>query len=596
MNDERFAPECVEAEQRADGTRLFRSTLRLGAFARSVADDLARWAALAPERAFVVEPERGGARRTLAFGAAYERARAVARGLLTRGFDGPLIIATPNGIDHAIAALGALVAGIPYAPLPPPLARDPAREARFAECAARLGASLAFVDDEVAAERLRRALPHLDVVVSPRDLECTRVPSRDDPVDAAASRVTLDSVAKILFTSGSTGVPKGVVTTHRMLASNQAALDTIWPLSGAPPILCDWLPWSHSFGGNKVFGFALHRGGTLYVDDGAPTPQRFARTLELLRDVAPTAYFGVPHSFGLLARALAEDAAFARHFFSQLDLLFAAAAPVPPDLRVALGALWTRAVPRAPAVLTGWGATETAPMATCVHALDASPLTIGVPIPGTEIKLAPLDGRFELRVRGPNVMPGYWRDDAATRASFDEDGFYRTGDAGALVDEARPMRGFAFRGRLVENFKLATGTWVDAHALRSAFVAAAAPLVADAVIVAADDATVGALVYLDVAVARATASGRADDAAALARDPNVREALQRALVACAAARPTPSGHIARAIVVEDEPAFATGERTEKGTIAREVALRLRAADVARLSGPDALRAEPVSRP
>ena len=391
-----------------------------------------------------------------------------------------------------------------------------------------------------------------------------------DPAAAGRAHAAIgpDSVAKILFTSGSTGTPKGVMITHRMLCANQTMVEQVWPEAARAPVLVDWAPWSHVDAGNKNFGLVLRNGGTLYVDAGKPVPEAFATTLRNLREIAPTFYFNVPRGWTLLFAALESDNALARTFFSRVRILLNAGASIPESLRARLDVLARRYAGRDVPVVSAWGLTETAPMATAVWGeRPAARETIGTPVPGVEIKLAPFEDRFELRVRGPSVTPGYWRNAEATAAAFDEDGFFKTGDAGSLLYENDPSRGIVFGGRLAENFKLSSGTWVNAGLLRLDVIEAGAGAIEDVVFAGADRDQLTAIVFVP---------------RALAKDPATRERVRAALALHNARNPGSSTRVARALIAAEMPDGARGEITDKGSVNQRRVVENRANDVARL--------------
>ncbi|HYZ31366.1 MAG TPA: AMP-binding protein, partial [Crenalkalicoccus sp.] len=389
-------------------------------------------------------------------------------------------------------------------------------------------------------------------------------------LDAAIAGVDPDRPAKILFTSGSTGVPKGVPQSHRMMTANQQQILQVWPfLAEDPPVLLDWLPWSHVFGGSHNFNMVLRFGGTLWIDDGRPMPGLFARTLANLREVSPTLRFDVPRGYALLLPALEADAALCRSFFARLRLLFSAAAALPEAQFRRLRALAAAHGPRRVPVVSSWGLTETAPAATTTHWDAAAPGGIGTPLPGVEVKLVPIEGKHEIRVRGPNVFPGYLDDPAADAAAFDEEGFFRTGDAVTWVEEADPRQGLRFDGRLVEDFKLSSGTRINTAELRGRVLSALGPLVRDVVVAGADREEVGLLIF-------PADPAQADDAA-------WREQVRIGLVqANRAAGGGGSRSVARALALAEPPSLDAGEVTDKGSLNMRSILARRAAELARL--------------
>jgi len=568
-----FAPQRVDVETRADGSRVLRASEALRPFARSTNVALAYGAASFAQRPFLVERDRSGdgiAWTTLTYRAAHRQARRIAQGLLDAGAspERPVLIAASNGIAHALVTLAAHEVGVPTIPLARvrPGDETSAQARALRGIVRRLAPCVAYADDPESARTIETTQDGIATVTDLSRLE--RAPT--DAIDACSASIGPATVAKIMLTSGTTGDPKAVLVTHGMIVSNQVAFAQVWPhFDREPPVLVDWLPWSHAFGGNKVFHFALHRGGTIYVDDGAPTERDVARSIENLSVVAPTAYFNVPRGYAMLVDALETDAALRARFFSHLRLAFSAAAALPHTLADRFARVCARETPRNVPLLGGWGLTETAPGATCVHTFDASPRTIGVPLPGVEIKLARADGRDELRVRGPNVTPGYACDEAATHAAFDDEGFFRSGDVATLVDEADPDRGLLFGGRVAENFKLSSGVWVRTAPLRDAILEAA-PFASEVLLLGDDADEVCALIFIE--------PHRKCES-----DIRIRAAQALAVVAQSAGGR--SDRIARALLVFDLPNTAAGEMTQKGSLNRTIARERRARDVARLYAP-----------
>jgi feruloyl-CoA synthase len=398
-------------------------------------------------------------------------------------------------------------------------------------------------------------------------------------VDAARDHVGPDTIAKILFTSGSTGRPKGVINTQRMLTSNQEMMRSVLLfLTDSPPVLCDWLPWNHTAGGNHNFGLVLYNGGTLYIDEGKPTPALFEATVRNLREVACTAHFTVPRFYEMLMPHLRRDAALRETFFRDLKLIFYAAAGLGQRFWDELRELSLEACGEELRIVTGFGSTETAPFALCTGSAEAFAGMVGFPAPGLDLKLAPVGGKLEARVRGPNVTPGYWRDDALTREAFDEEGYLRCGDAMRFVDPDDPTTGLIFDGRLAEDFKLSTGTWLSFGPLRSRILAAAAGYAQDVVITGHDREFAGALLFPNLAMCRELAGMTADTPARdVVTAPPVVRKFQDILAGLAREATGSSTYVARAILLDEPPSLDAREITDKGSLNQKAVLQHRSA-------------------
>ena len=568
----RFAPAAVDVERRRDGSMVLRSPQPLRLYERCVGEWLVKWARQAPGRVFLAE-RQGEAWRKVTYAQTLDAARRIGQALLERGLgaDKPLAILSDNSVDHALLALGAMHAGVPVAPVSPAYSLMSKDFAKLKAIAELLRPGLVWVDD---AKKYGPALAAIGVQATPLAPLLERAPGAQ--LDEAFGRVTPDTVAKILFTSGSTGLPKGVINTQRMLVANQQMMAQVWPfLEDRVQTLVDWLPWNHTFGGNFCFHMMLRNGGTLTVDGGKPAPGLIETTARNLKEVSPTLYFNVPRGFDLLLPFLEKDVELRRAFFRELDVLFYAAAALPQNLWERLEAMAVAERNGELAMLSAWGSTETAPCAASVHFPIERAGVIGLPNPGCELKLVPAAGKLEVRVRGPNVTPGYFRREDLTRAAFDEEGFYRIGDAMKFADPAVPAQGLVFDGRVAEDFKLSTGTWVHVGAVRVKLIAAGNPLIQDAVITGHDRDEVGALVFPSPAAKDLPpAELRAKIAAAL-----------RAL----AAEGGSSMHPTRAVITADPPSIDANEITDKGYINQRAVLARRAALVERLHArqPDA---------
>jgi feruloyl-CoA synthase len=573
----RFAPARVEVEAREGRSRILRSPIPLAPFPRAVGEWLVHWARTSPDRAFLAE-RAGEAWRKVTYAGALDAVRSIGEALLARGLsaDRPVAILSDNSVDHALLALGAMHAGIPASPISPAYSLMSKDHARLKGIFELLQPGLVYARDPAPFAPALEAVGARTTGIE--ELLAERPGAR---IAAAFAAVGPDTVAKILFTSGSTGSPKGVINTHRMLCSNQQSWAQLWPfLEETPPVLCEWLPWNHTFGGNATFNMVLRNGGTMYVDGGKPAPGLVETTVRNLREVSPTLYFNVPRGFDLLLPYLESDAELRRSFFRNLDAVFYAGAALPQNLWARLEALAVAENGGRLSMLSAWGSTETSPMATCVHYPIARAGVIGNPGPGTELKLVPSGTKLEVRVRGPNVTPGYWRRDDLTREAFDEEGFYRIGDAMKFVDADDPAKGLAFDGRVAEDFKLMSGTWVHVGTVRVQLIAACDPLVQDAVITGHDREEMGALVFVNPAAVKT-----------LGLDPaGVRASLAAALVKLDAAATGSSTAPARLLVMDEPPSIDANEITDKGYINQRAVLERRAALVERLhaGGPEVI--------
>ena len=601
-----FAPRAVIADRRADGTTVLRSPTALAPFPRAIGVWLERWGAEAPDRPFLLERGADGSWVGVTWGEALDRVHRLATGLLDLGLSAerPVAILSDNGVQHGLLMLAALHAGIPVAPVSPAyslLSRD------FVKLRRIIGLTspgLVYVSDR---ERFAPALAaiadlHDGPVVSGTgnggiSFDELAREREDRRVRNAFEAVGPDTLAKLLFTSGSTGEPKGVVNTQRMLCSNQVAKAQVWPfLEEEPPVIVDWLPWSHTFGANHNFNLILRNGGTLYIDGGRPLPPLFGQTLANLREIAPTIYFNVPRGYDLLVAALREDEALRRTFFSRLRVIFYAAAALPQHLWEALAELAESTVGAPIPLTSAWGATETAPLATDCHYQADRAGVIGLPVPGTELKLVPDGPKLEVRVRGPNVTPGYWKRPDLTEAAFDPEGFYRVGDAVRFVDPEQPDLGVLFDGRVAEDFKLDTGTWVNTGILRVRAIAALSPVAQDIVVTGHDRSEIGLLVFPNVAGCRGLCPDLPADTALdiVLGNQAVRDRMKAGLKTLREQGEGSASYAGRAAFLAEPPSIDAGELTDKGYINQRAVLTRRVAAVEALyagTDPGVIRLE-----
>lgn len=583
-----FAPE-VELTRQSDGICVMRSVEPLAEYDHRIGSWLDHWAREVPNRLFIVEQTTQG-ERSITYGEAHQAALAYAEGLLQYelGPERPLAILSANCIDYALLKLAALYVGIPIAPIAPAYALQSLDYSKLAHSFRLLTPGLVVVENgELYRNAIEKALDRDVPVAALRNAEAISKAidlaslrgngGQQQEVTMAAAKVCRSTVAKYLFTSGSTGLPKAVINTHGMLCSNAQMKRQLAPvLADEPPVMVDWAPWNHTAGGNSNFHIILHNGGTLYIDPGKPTAALFGASLEVLRRISPTIYFNVPRGFELLVPHLAADREFCKHFFSRIKFLWYAAASMQPATWFELERLAVEAVGERILTVSGLGMTETSPIALFGNVHATGPGVVGIPVAGMELKLVPHDDSFEVRYRGPNVTPGYWRDEKATKAAFDEDGFFRSGDLLSFIDPERPKAGLRFDGRINEDFKLTSGTRVSAGKLRLNALDALRPLANEVVICGADRNDVRLLIFPDWdACASIVGLNSEESPAQIASNQRLRRVLQKRLERLAAEGTGSSNRIVAALLVEVPPSSAAGELTEKGTVNSRGLLRNR---------------------
>ncbi len=588
-----YLPHSIAREDRADGSILLRSNYELGPVARCTSDWLHHWADATPDVIFIAERSGAGWREE-SYGATLDKVRAIGQSLLARGMgpDTPILIMSGNGVDHALLTLAAQYVGVPTVPVAEQYALIPAAHARLLQVVELVRPKMAFVADAVQYAAALDQLNGIDIVASRnahRSMSAFEDLLRgDSSVDlgAANTAVTPDTIAKILMTSGSTSAPKGVLTTQKMMCTNQAQIADALPfLRERPPRIVDWLPWNHVFGGSHNFNMMLANGGALYIDDGKPAPGLFDRTLENLNMVTGTLCFNVPMGFQLLLGALQNDVALRQRFFENLDLIFYAGASLPQDIWEGFEGMAMDVKGEIPLMTSSWGLTETAPGVLLQQEPTDRSGVVGTPMTGTQIKLIPdADMRCEVRVKAPNVMQAYLNDPAKTAAAFDNEGFFITGDVMRLVDPDDVNKGLKFDGRLGEDFKMLSGTWVRAGQLRLDVLAGLAPLAADLVITGADRGEIGVMIFPNMGALKAAGYGL-DALDGALTDPELRARLQEKL-ASLAIDASSSTRISRAIILAEPASMPLGEMTAKGNLNFNAILSRRAALLDRLYDND----------
>lgn len=584
-----FGTPAVNVERLPDGTIYLRPKVPLGDYPVRITDRLHHWAEAEPNRVFMAERNKSGGWREITYAELLVSSRHIASALLARGLSAerPVVILSGNSIDHALLAFGALYAGVPFCPVSPAYSLVSRDYGKLGYVIGLLTPGLVFADD---ADKFSDALsanvpPGTEIaasfgavpgrtVTSLADLMAA--PIRPD-LDAAHAAIGPDTIAKFLLTSGSTGNPKAVINTQRMICANQVMLrETLAFLKDEPPVIVDWLPWNHTFGGNHNIGLTLYNGGSMYLDEGKPMPGGIEETVRNLREISPTVYFNVPKGYESLLPYLRDDTALREKFFGRLHAMFFSGAALSPFVWDSLDELAVQAKGYRVPMLTGLGATETAPFFMSVNPLTSRSGHVGLPVSGNDAKLLPNNGKLEVRARGPNVMPGYWRKPDLTAAAFDEEGFYKLGDALKPADPDDFNAGFDFDGRIGEDFKLASGTWVSVGPLRARFVAACAPLVRDVVIAGINRDEISALVVLDLDGCRLINPALPhDDLAAVAADPLVRAAFRERFAKLFATATGSSTRITRAVLLDTPLSIDKGEVTDKGSINQRAVLEHR---------------------
>jgi feruloyl-CoA synthase len=601
-----FGQTSVSIDRRDDGTIYLKPKIALGDYPLRITDRLHHWVKTAPDRIFMAERDGADGWRRISYAQLLASSRRIASALLARGLSAerPVVILSGNSLDHALIAFGALYAGIPFCPVSPAYSLISKDYGKLGYLLKLLTPGLVFAEDATvfADALLANVAADTEIAASRGELPGRRVTTLSEllaapehsGLDAAHDAIGPGSIAKFLLTSGSTGNPKAVINTQRMLCANQVMLrETLAFLKDEPPVIVDWLPWNHTFGGNHNIGLTLFNGGSMYLDDGKPTPSGIAQTIRNLREISPTVYFNVPKGYESLLPYFREDAQLRKNFFHRLHAMFFSGAGLSPYVWNSLDEIAVQETGVRVPMLTGLGCTETAPFFMSVTPQTSRSGHVGLPVPGNDAKLVPNNGKLEVRAKGPNVTPGYWRQPELTAKAFDEEGFYRLGDALRPADPQDLNAGFDFDGRISEDFKLASGTWVHVGPLRARLIAAAAPLMRDAVIAGINRDEIAALVILDLDGCRVINPALPlDDVRAAASDPIIRRAVFGRLVKFQEQSTGSSMRIRRAVLLDTPLSIDRGELTDKGSVNQRAVLEHRAALVD-LMYSDALAAQVI---
>ena len=576
---------------REGGVWLIKPDEALRSYPKVLTDRIAHWAHLAPQNTCIAKRGADQRWRTLTYRQVFDSVRRLGQALLDRGLSAerPVAILSENDLEHFLLTYAGQHVGIPVAPLSPAYSLVSKDFGKLRHCMEILTPGLVFVSHGGHYGRAIEAVVSKDVEVA----AMTALPARrnatlfaelhetepSNEVESAHEKIDPDAPAKFLFTSGSTAMPKAVTNTHRMICSNQQMIAQVFGfLEDDPPVIVDWLPWNHTFGGNHDVGIALYNGGTFYIDDGKPGPGAIEKTVRNLREISTNVYFNVPKGYEDLLPFLRADRELRENFFRRLGLMFYAGAGLSQPVWDAYRELAAATCGERVVMATGLGSTETSPMSIQTSWETDRAGTIGLPVPGVELKLVPQGAKLEARVRGPNITPGYWRQPQLTEKVFDEDGFYRFGDAVRFVDPDDINRGLLFDGRLNEDFKLANGTWVSVGPLRAKFLGHFAPLVRDAVIAGHDRDFIAVLIFpdLDACAGLAIESVAGAPHPGVLKNEAVRAEFQSRLETLATESTGSSNRIVRAILCEEPPSLDAGEITDKGSFNQRNVLERRA--------------------
>lgn len=587
-----FGPTATKKTIREDGSILLNLEQALEEFPEKITQKLVHWAENKPDEVFIARRNAQNKWVKLTYSATLNQVKSIAQYLLNLNLsaDETIVILSENSIEHALLALAAMHIGIPYTPISPAYSLVSNDLGKLQHCLELMNPRLVFAQNgktfEKALALSKNLFPNTQLVSveASSEIEFSELintPASDE-VDLAFEQVHKDSVAKILFTSGSTGLPKGVINTQQMLCANLQQITQAFPFfQEEAPVFIDWLPWNHTFGSNHNFGLILYNGGTLYIDDGKPTPKGIEITVQNLREISPTAYFNVPKGFEMLIPYFEKEPALRNTFFQKLNICFYAGASLAQPVWNKMEELSIETVGEKVPIITGLGCTESGPSALFANWGGSYSGLLGVPIAGLEVKLVADGDKMEVRYKAPNVTKGYWRNPEATQKAFDEEGFYKTGDAVKFVDENCPDKGLIFDGRIAEDFKLSTGTWVNVGVLKSKIVSTGSPVVQDVVIAGLDKEYIGIILFLNADACRSLIGEELSNEEAFQHE-KIKEFVDELLIKLNKTATGSSTRIEKAVVAIEAPSIEVGEITDKGSLNQRAVLKHRAEIVKRL--------------
>ncbi len=583
-----FGPTRTQKLVRENGIIHFRLEQVLEPVPEKLTQKLIDWAENQPEKTFLARRAKTGEWEKLSYAETLRKVKAIAQYLLNLNFSNTetIVILSENSLEHALLALAAVHVGIPYSPISPPYSLISQDFGKLRHCLELMTPRLIFAQNGIqykkALELASTLCPNAEIVTVEGgygiDFAHLIDTNATSEVNEAFAKIEADTVAKILFTSGSTGLPKGVINTQQMWCTNLQQITQVFPfMSATPPVFIDWLPWNHTFGGNHNFGLALYNGGSLYIDDGKPTPQGVETTIQNLREISPTAYFNVPKGFEMLIPYLEKEPELRQSFFQNLNMLFYAGASLAQPVWNRLEELAIETIGEKIPIITGLGCTESGPSAMFANWGGAFSGLLGVPVAGMDVKIVPDGDKLEARYKAPNVMKGYWRNEEATLKAFDEEGYYKTGDAVKFLDENDSDKGLVFDGRIAEDFKLSTGTWVNVGVLKAKLISAGSPIVQDVVLAGLDKEFVSAILFLNADACRKYANLAADtDNQVVFQHELISDYLKECLSRFNQTATGSANRVEKIVVALDPPSIDLGEITDKGSLNQRIVLKHRA--------------------